>query len=52
MSPEPQLRDRQAWKALEQHFGEIRDRHLREFFAEDRDRGERLVAEGAGLFLD
>ncbi|HKH41937.1 MAG TPA: glucose-6-phosphate isomerase [Solirubrobacterales bacterium] len=52
MSPEPQLRKRPAWKALEDHYGEIRDRHLRELFAEDPDRGERLVAEGAGLFLD
>ena len=52
MSPEPQLRKRPAWTALEQHFGEIGDRHLRELFAEDPDRGTRLVAEGAGLFLD
>ena len=52
MSPEPQLRKRPAWTALEQHYGEIRDRHLRELFAEDPDRGTRIVAEGAGLFLD
>ena len=52
MSPEPQLRKRSAWTALEQHFGEIGQRHLRELFAEDPDRGIRLVAEGAGLFLD
>ena len=52
MSPEPQLRPRPAWKALEQHHGEIGDRHLRELFAEDPERGTRLVAEGAGLFLD
>jgi glucose-6-phosphate isomerase len=52
VSPEPQLRKRPAWTALEQHYGEIRDRHLRELFAEDTDRGTRLVAEGAGLFLD
>ena len=52
MSPEPQLRKRPAWTALEKHYGEIRDRHLRELFAEDPDRGTRLVAEGAGLFLD
>jgi glucose-6-phosphate isomerase len=52
VSPEPQLRQRPAWTALEQHFGEIRDTHLRELFAADRERGTRLVAEGAGLFLD
>jgi glucose-6-phosphate isomerase len=50
--PKPDLRDGEAWKALEAHFGEIRNRHLRELFAEDPGRGERLTAEGAGLFLD
>ena len=52
MSPEPQLRKRPAWRALEQHHGEIGRRHLRDLFAEDPERGTRLVAEGAGLFLD
>src|SRR4051794_24466956 len=52
VSVEPQLRERAAWKALEKHHAEIGERHLRDFFAEDSDRGERLVAEGAGLFLD
>ncbi|HMA26192.1 MAG TPA: glucose-6-phosphate isomerase [Solirubrobacterales bacterium] len=52
MSFAPPLRTRPGWGALEQHFGEIRDRNLRNLFAEDPDRGERLVAEGAGLFLD
>jgi glucose-6-phosphate isomerase len=48
----PELRKRKAWKALSKHHAEIGDRHLRELFAEDPDRDERLVAEGAGLFLD
>jgi glucose-6-phosphate isomerase len=48
----PPLRERPAWKALEQHYGEIQGKHLRELFAADETRGERLVAEGAGLFLD
>jgi glucose-6-phosphate isomerase len=48
----PQLRQLPAWKALEEHFLEVRDRQLRELFAEDPARGERLTAEGAGLFLD
>ena len=52
MSPLPQLRERQAWKALARHHSEIGERHLREFFADDPERGERLTAEGAGLFLD
>src|SRR3954454_19525544 len=48
----PPLRKRSAWKALEKHHAEIGERHLREFFSEDPDRGTRLVTEGAGLFLD
>jgi len=46
------LRDRPAWRALEKHHEELRDTHLRELFAADETRGERLVAEGAGLYLD
>jgi glucose-6-phosphate isomerase len=41
VAPEPKLRKRKAWKALEQHQAEIGERHLRDFFAEDPDRGER-----------
>ena len=48
----PPLTERGSWKALERHFGEIGDTHLRELFAADGERGERLVAEGAGLYLD
>ncbi len=46
------LKDRPAWRALEKHYEELRDKHLRELFAADESRGERLVAEGAGLYLD
>jgi glucose-6-phosphate isomerase len=46
------LRARAAWRALEAHHREIGDRHLRDLFADDPDRGERLIAEGAGLHLD
>lgn len=35
-----------------EHHEELRDLHLRDLFAEDPERGERLVAEGAGLYLD
>jgi glucose-6-phosphate isomerase len=48
----PALRGRPAWRALEQHFAEIEGRHLRDLFANDPARGERLVADGAGLHLD
>jgi len=41
-----------AWKALAEHSKEIRKLHLRELFANDSTRGEKLAAEGAGLFLD
>jgi glucose-6-phosphate isomerase len=46
------LRERPAWKALEQHYSEIGGRHLRELFAAEPGRGERLTAEAAGLYLD
>ena len=41
-----------AWKALAEHNKEISKLHLRELFASDFTRGEKLNAEGAGLFLD
>ena len=41
-----------AWQALESHYKKIRDRHLRELFAEDPTRGERLTASAAGIELD
>src|SRR5580704_1051602 len=50
--PTTPLRERPSWKALEQHHAEIGGRHLRELFAEDPGRGERLTAEAAGLYLD
>jgi glucose-6-phosphate isomerase len=46
------LRQRPAWKALGAHYKKIKPLHLRKLFAEDKKRGERLTAEGAGLFLD
>jgi glucose-6-phosphate isomerase len=46
------LRERAAWVALERHHAEVRDRHLRELFAADPGRGERMAAEAAGLYLD
>jgi glucose-6-phosphate isomerase len=53
VSPEAQsLSERPQWRALTEHRGEIERRHLRELFAADPSRGERLVAEAAGLYLD
>jgi glucose-6-phosphate isomerase len=46
------LRERPAWNSLQSHYEQIRGRHLRDLFASDAGRGERLVAEGAGLHLD
>jgi glucose-6-phosphate isomerase len=50
--PTTPLRQRPAWKALEQHYAEIAPQHLRDLFAADPGRGERLTAEAAGLYLD
>jgi glucose-6-phosphate isomerase len=41
-----------AWRALQAHYEKIKDTHLRQLFADDPKRGERLVTEGAGLYLD
>ncbi len=46
------LRETRSWRALEQHHADIGDVHLRELFADDPGRGERLTAEAEGLFLD
>ena len=46
------LMKRPAWKALAVHYRKLRDVHLRSLFADDPRRGERLAAEGAGLYLD
>ena len=46
------LTDRPGWKALESHYQKIRELHLRQLFADDPKRGERLTTEAVGLFLD
>jgi len=48
----PALAERPAWQALVDHHRDIDSRHLREFFADDPQRGERLHVEAAGLYLD
>ena len=48
----PPLTSRPAWQALAEHHQAIGQQHLRQFFAEDATRGERLHAEAAGWYLD
>jgi glucose-6-phosphate isomerase len=40
------------WKALAEHHRQVSGRHLRQLFAEDPERGTRLVAQAADLVLD
>ena len=41
-----------AWKALEAHAAKNRTLHLRDLFAQDPTRGERLKVEDAGIYFD
>jgi glucose-6-phosphate isomerase len=50
--PGTPLPERKSWQALKRHYDEISGQHLRELFAGDPGRGERLTAEAAGLYLD
>ena len=55
--PEPKMTnqrpvDTPAWKSLQAHYEKIKDVQLRQLFAQDPQRGTRLTAEGAGLYLD
>ena len=50
--PTTPLRERKAWQALERHYAEISGQHLRDLFDADPGRGERLTAEGVGIYLD
>ncbi|MFN8532749.1 MAG: glucose-6-phosphate isomerase [Dehalococcoidia bacterium] len=51
-TPPARLLERPEWQALETHFRQIRDVQLRQFFADDPERGERLTAEAAGIYFD
>jgi glucose-6-phosphate isomerase len=46
------LTERPAWKDLERHFQDVRQSHLRQLFAADPERGNRMTAEAAGIYLD
>ena len=41
-----------AWKALQAHYEQIKDTHLRDFFAEDDQRGSTFALEHDGVYLD
>ena len=46
------LTETKAWQNLLSHFAEIKDRHLRNLFAEDEARGSKFMVEAAGIYLD
>ena len=46
------LTQRKAWRALAVHHKKLEKLNLRQLFADDLKRGERLTVEAAGLFLD
>ena len=46
------LTRREAWKALKAHYPKIRELHLRELFADDAKRGQRMTAEAVGIYFD
>lgn len=52
MTANQSLTERPAWKALEKHYSQIQDVHLRQLFADDSHRGERLTLDAVGLYLD
>jgi glucose-6-phosphate isomerase len=41
-----------AWTALSRHYEQVGDKHLREFFAEDPDRGRDLTLTVGDLYID
>jgi glucose-6-phosphate isomerase len=48
----PSMTQRPVWKALEANYQQVSGLHLRDMFAKDAGRGERLTAEAIGIFLD
>ncbi|PPQ28054.1 glucose-6-phosphate isomerase [Rhodopila globiformis] len=52
MADSQRANDVAAWKALATHYQQIKDVHLRQLFADDPGRGERLTAETGGIYLD
>src|SRR5438876_2035170 len=53
MTPEVHpITARPAWQALQAHYRQLRDIHLRKLFADDRERGKRMAIDAAGVYLD
>ena len=52
MTPTTPLRQRARYHALEAHFAAIRDHHLRDMFAQDPDRGQRMALDQQGIYFD
>ena len=48
----PPLHSRPAWALLKKHHQKMKRAHLRQLFAKDDERGERLAVEAAGIYLD
>ena len=40
------------WRALQQHHAKMKDVHLRDLFAEDPERGQRMALEACDLYFD
>src|ERR1700757_978519 len=55
-SPQPQVKKQaikqSAWKALTSHYKTVSKLHLRQLFADDAKRGQRMAVEAIGLYLD
>ncbi|HXM69486.1 MAG TPA: hypothetical protein VN911_22355, partial [Candidatus Acidoferrum sp.] len=55
-NPQPQVKKpatkQSAWKALTAHYKAVSKLHLRQLFADDPKRGQRLAVEAEGLYLD
>jgi glucose-6-phosphate isomerase len=55
-STQPQVKKRatkqSAWKALTAHYKSVSKVHLRQLFADDPKRGQRMAVDGVGLYLD
>ena len=55
-NPQPQVKKRAikqaAWKALASHYKTVSKLHLRQLFADDPKRGQRMTVEAVGLYLD
>jgi glucose-6-phosphate isomerase len=55
-NPQPQVKKpaikQSAWKALTAHYKAVSKLHLRQLFADDPKRGQRMAVEAVGLYLD